>query len=102
MLSDLRESGSIEQDSDVVMFVYREEYYLERSEPQQRAEESTEKFQQRYDRWQDRYERATGLADVLISKQRHGPIGNVRLRFDPNTTKFETYAAAERLPQPFE
>jgi replicative DNA helicase len=102
LLSDLRESGSIEQDSDVVMFVYREEYYLERSEPQQRAEESTEKFQQRYDRWQDRYERATGLADVLISKQRHGPIGNVRLRFDPNTTKFETYAAAERLPQPFE
>ncbi|MDP6352560.1 MAG: replicative DNA helicase [Alphaproteobacteria bacterium] len=99
-LSDLRESGTIEQDSDVVMFIYREEYYLERGEPQQRADENDEKFQQRYGRWQERYERAAGLADVIIAKQRHGPIGNVRLRFLPETTKFETYAAAERLPDP--
>jgi replicative DNA helicase len=99
MLSDLRESGTIEQDADVVMFVYREEYYLQRSEPQQRQDESEERFKQRGDAWQRRFEAVEGLADIIIAKQRHGPIGNVRLRFVPELTKFEDYAAADHLPE---
>ncbi len=79
-LSDLRESGSIEQDSDVVMFVYREEYYLSRSEP----EAGTEKHLQ----WQERMEKAYNVAECIIAKQRHGPIGTVRMHFDPNLTRF--------------
>jgi len=98
MLSDLRESGSIEQDSDVVMFVYRDEYYLERGEPQQRAEEAADRFDSRYRSWQERFESSTGLADVIIAKQRHGPIGNVKLRFLADTTKFENYAQSDHLP----
>ena len=97
-LSDLRESGTIEQDSDVVMFIYREEYYLERSEPQQRVDENADRFNERYSGWQDRYQKAAGLADLLIAKQRHGPIGRVGLKFDPETTRFRTYAAASHLP----
>ena len=101
-LSDLRESGTIEQDSDVVMFIYREEYYLERSEPQQRADESGDRFNERYNRWQERYEKVAGLADVIIAKQRHGPIGRVGLRFEPETTRFHTYAPASHLPETVE
>ena len=97
-LADLRESGTIEQDSDVVMFVYREEYYLERSEPQQGADESSDRFNERYNRWQERFENAAGLADVIIAKQRHGPIGRVGLKFSPETTRFHTYAADTHVP----
>ncbi len=79
-LSDLRESGSIEQDSDVVMFVYREEYYLGRSEPAP----GTEKHMQ----WQESMERAHNVAEVVIGKQRHGPIGIVPLFFEANFTRF--------------
>ena len=78
-LSDLRESGAIEQDADVVMFVYRDEYYQERSEPRQRPDESDERFQERYQTWQKRYEASLGIADVIIAKQRNGPIGSIRL-----------------------
>jgi replicative DNA helicase len=87
-LSDLRESGSIEQDSDVVMFVYREQYYLERAEPGRRPDESEEKFNDRYTRWRERLEQVHNTADVIIGKQRHGPVGTVRLFFDGNFTRF--------------
>ncbi|MGF1560757.1 MAG: replicative DNA helicase [Geminicoccaceae bacterium] len=80
-LADLRESGSIEQDADVVMFVYRDEYYQERAEPKQRAEESVERFRERYEGWSKRFEESRNRADVIIAKQRNGPIGNVRLAF---------------------
>ena len=99
MLSDLRESGSIEQDSDVVMFVYREEYYLSRSEPNQRPDESVEKFGDRHDRWKERCEQVYGLAEVLIAKQRHGPIGTVKLRFDGRTTRFDNFVSDDHLPE---
>lgn len=80
MLSDLRESGSIEQDADVVMFVFREEYYLSRAEP----EPGTEKHMA----WQEKMERAHSIGECIIAKQRHGPIGTVRMHFDGRLTRF--------------
>ncbi|MBV9150230.1 MAG: replicative DNA helicase [Alphaproteobacteria bacterium] len=97
-LADLRESGSIEQDSDVVMFIFREEYYLSRGEPTHRPEESPEKFNDRYDRWKERCESAYGVADVIIAKQRHGPIGTVKLHFEAETTKFDNFIGPEQVP----
>jgi replicative DNA helicase len=87
-LADLRESGSIEQDADVVMFVYRDEYYLERAEPKQRPEENADRFRERYEGWSKRYAESRNLADVLIAKQRNGPIGSVRLSFDGARARF--------------
>ncbi len=87
-LSDLRESGSIEQDADVVMFVYREQYYLERAEPSRRPEEDETKFHDRYEQWRQRLEKAHNVAECIVAKQRHGPIGIVRMYFDGNYTKF--------------
>ena len=80
-LSDLRESGSIEQDADVVMFVYREEYYLSRTEP-------SEDDVAAHEEWMAKMEKLHGKAEVIIGKQRHGPIGTVALSFQPNLTKF--------------
>jgi replicative DNA helicase len=97
-LADLRESGSIEQDADVVMFIFREEYYLSRAEPTQRPDEDGTKFNDRHDRWRERCEQTYGLAEVIIAKQRHGPIGTVKLHFEAETTKFDNYIGAENLP----
>jgi replicative DNA helicase len=80
-LSDLRESGSIEQDADVVMFVYREEYYESRREPSPGTDKHAE--------WLNRMEKIYNMAEVIIAKQRHGPVGNVRLFFDGRYTKFD-------------
>jgi replicative DNA helicase len=80
-LSDLRESGSIEQDADVVMFVYREEYYVEREKP---GEHEMDKMAA----WQERMESLHGKAEVVIGKQRHGPIGTVELSFEGKFTRF--------------
>jgi replicative DNA helicase len=97
-LADLRESGSIEQDADVVMFIFREEYYLSRAEPIRRPEESDDKFNDRHDRWRERCEQTFGLAEIIIAKQRHGPIGIVKLHFEAETTKFENFIGPESLP----
>ncbi len=80
-LSDLRESGSIEQDADVVMFVYREEYYLEKKMPKIGSPE--------YGEWQAKMNEIVGLADIIIGKQRHGPTGNVQVEFEGMYTKFK-------------
>jgi len=88
MLSDLRESGSIEQDADVVMFVYREEYYLSREVPAQRDNETIDKFNERYASWAQRLQDSANVAENIVAKQRHGPIGIVKLFFDPNLTRF--------------
>ena len=79
-LSDLRESGSIEQDADVVMFVYREAYYLERKEPRPATVEHAE--------WQAKMNEISNLAEIMISKQRHGPTGNIKVEFESMFTKF--------------
>ena len=97
MLVDLRESGSIEQDADVVMFIFREEYYLAR-EPTRHSDESEAKFNDRYEEWTKRLERAHGLSEIIIAKQRHGPIATIKLHFDAETTKFGNYVDADRLP----
>ena len=80
-LSDLRESGSIEQDADVVMFVYREAYYLERKEPTPATVEHAE--------WQSKMSEISNRAEIIIGKQRHGPTGNVFLEFEAMYTKFK-------------
>jgi replicative DNA helicase len=98
-LSDLRESGSIEQDADVVMFVYRDQYYHERAEPKQRADEGDDKFHERLERWKRRAEEVYNKADVIIAKQRHGPIGNVTLQFEGVVTKFSDLAEDGSLPE---
>ena len=80
-LADLRESGSIEQDADVVMFVYREEYYLERKQPKLGSIEHAE--------WQSKMNDVNGLADIILGKQRHGPTGTVKVEFEGIYTKFK-------------
>ena len=87
-LSDLRESGSIEQDADVVMFVYREQYYLERAEPSRKPEENDEKFNDRYEQWQQKLAEIHNTGEAILAKQRHGPIGTIRMAFDGQFTKF--------------
>ena len=87
-LADLRESGSIEQDADLVMFIYRDEYYLEKAEPKQRADESGEKLAQRLQNWEERLTRVKNTAEVIVAKQRHGPVGLVRMMFDGKYTRF--------------
>jgi replicative DNA helicase len=98
LLSDLRESGSIEQDADVVMFIFREEYYLGRAEPSRRPDENDDKFNDRYTRWHERLEEVHGTGEVIIAKQRHGPIGTVKLRFEGATTKFDNFIETGNLP----
>ena len=80
-LADLRESGSIEQDADVVMFVYREGYYLQRKEPREATVEHAE--------WQAKMNEVAHLAEIIIGKQRHGPIGKITLEFEERFTKFK-------------
>ena len=90
-LSDLRESGSIEQDADVVLFVYREEYYLQNKEPKLGTPE--------HEKWQAEMDFALGKAEVIIAKQRHGPTGTVRLQFEGQFTRFSDFAEGDNLPE---
>ena len=87
-LSDLRESGSIEQDADVVMFIFREEYYLEKAEPIQGVDEAQEKFLSKAERWKQRMDEVHNTASVIIAKQRHGPVGTIDLFFEGSLTRF--------------
>jgi replicative DNA helicase len=89
-LSDLRESGSIEQDADVVMFVFREEYYLAMKEPRPGTPE--------HEKWLQEIDLAHGKAEVIIGKQRHGPTGSVQLQFEADVTRFSDLASEDHLP----
>ena len=89
-LSDLRESGSIEQDADVVLFVYREEYYLQNKEPKMGTPE--------HEKWKLDMELAHGKAEVIIAKQRHGPTGTVPLQFEGQYTRFSDFIEEDNLP----
>ncbi|MDT8266662.1 DnaB-like helicase C-terminal domain-containing protein, partial [Roseomonas sp. DSM 102946] len=87
-LADLRESGSIEQDADVVMFVYRDEYYLAQRAPKQLNFDNSEKYAEAMDKWQQDMERAHNKAELIIAKQRHGPTGTIPLFFEGEFTRF--------------
>ncbi len=93
-LSDLRESGSIEQDADVVLFVFREEYYLANKEPRPGTEEHM--------KWQTEMDIVTGKAELIIGKQRHGPTGTVQVHFDAHVTRFGDLAPEHHLPERLE
>ncbi len=90
-LADLRESGSIEQDADIVMFVFREEYYLGRTEPRPDTPEHAA--------WMENMNKVHGLAEVIVAKHRNGPIGNVTLQFKGEHTKFSDYVKPEYMPE---
>jgi replicative DNA helicase len=87
-LADLRESGSIEQDADVVMFVYRDEYYLQARMPKEIAYENSEKFSAALQKWQEDMERVHNRAELALAKQRHGPTGTISLLFEAEFTRF--------------
>ncbi|KPL54859.1 replicative DNA helicase [Prosthecomicrobium hirschii] len=91
-LSDLRESGSIEQDADVVMFIYREEYYLKSKEPAEKGSEA-------WFKWEADMNRMRGVAEVIVGKQRHGPTGTVELHFAGEYTRFSDLIRDEQLPE---
>ena len=97
-LSDLRESGSIEQDADIVLFIYREDYYLKAVEPDFPLPEEIDK-QAKYQAWKEKFDPVAGKAEIIVSKQRHGSTGIVRVRFDGRTTKFSDSADEGYLPE---
>jgi replicative DNA helicase len=98
-LSDLRESGSIEQDADIVLFVYREEYYVASHEPKRPVEGDDTKIFEAHEQWARDMERAYGLSELIIAKQRHGATGKVKLRFESNITRFSDYIEESHLPE---
>lgn len=99
VMSDLRESGSIEQDADIVMFVYRENYYLQNEEPQQKSSETPEHLQKRIEEWEARKRATQNIAEVIIGKQRHGPTGTVQLFWNGDYAQFGNLAKEEYLPE---
>jgi replicative DNA helicase len=92
-LSDLRESGSIEQDADIVMFVFREDYYVASREPKMEDEAA-------YLKWKTEMESVHGLAEVIVAKQRHGATGKVKLKFEARFTRFTDLAEGDHYPEP--
>ena len=98
-LADLRESGTIEQDADVVMFIYRQEYYEERAEPKSSGTETSLAFHERYVKWQENLEKCKSIADIIVAKQRHGPIGSVQLHFESKFTKFSNLTEEKKQPR---
>lgn len=99
VMSDLRESGSIEQDADIVMFVYRENYYLQNEEPQQKPSETPEHLQKRMEEWEARKRATQNVSEVIIGKQRHGPTGTVQLFWNGDYAQFGNLAKEEYLPE---
>ena len=98
-LSDLRESGSIEQDADIVMFIYREEYYIMSREPKRPGEGDDAKVFDDHTKWLGELQQVEGLAELIVAKQRHGATGKVMMRFEPSITRFSDYIDDRHLPQ---
>lgn len=99
VMSDLRESGSIEQDADIVMFIYRENYYLQNEEPKQKASENPDHFAKRVEEWEARRRATTNVSEIIIGKQRHGPTGTVQLFWNGDYAMFGNLAKEEYLPE---
>ncbi len=98
-LSDLRESGSIEQDADIVLFVYREEYYLKAHEPKHPIPGDSAEVFTAFEEWESKHRQVAGMAELIIAKNRHGGTGKERLRFEGRFTKFSDPADDDRLPE---
>ena len=97
-LSDLRESGSIEQDADIVLFVFREEYYIQATEPKHPGPEDDAKIHEAYNEWGRKMAMVAGTAELIVAKQRHGSTGKVKMRFESHITKFSDYIEDAYLP----
>jgi replicative DNA helicase len=91
-LSDLRESGSIEQDADICLFVYREEYYVAAREPKRPADNDDAKTHEDHAKWQAEMEKVFGTCELIVAKQRHGSTGKVNLKFEAKITRFSDLA----------
>ncbi len=98
-LSDLRESGSIEQDADIVLFVYREEYYVASREPKRPLPEDDVKVHDAYDEWGRDMQRVAGLSELIVAKQRHGATGKVKLKFESKITRFSDHLDEGYAPE---
>ena len=98
-LADLRESGSIEQDADVVLFIYREEYYLSKKEPERDPRESEEQFNAKNETFMARLQAAENKAEVIVGKQRHGPTGSINVHFEKRFTHFSDLTETSTLPE---
>ncbi len=98
-MSDLRESGSIEQDADIVMFIYRENYYMQNAEPKIKDGDDPIKFQKKHDEWMLNCRQTLNEADVIVGKNRHGPIGTVKLYYNGEYTQFDNLAEVDKLPE---
>lgn len=98
-LSDLRESGSIEQDADIVLFVYREEYYLKAHEPKHPIPGDAAEVFTAFEEWDSKHQQVAGLAELIVAKNRHGGTGKERLRFEGRFTKFSDLADDSRMPE---
>jgi replicative DNA helicase len=98
-LSDLRESGSIEQDADMVWFVYREEYYVQSKEPKRPMDGDDSKIFEAHDQWARDMERVYGMAELIVAKQRHGSTGKVKMKFEAKITKFSDWIDDAYLPE---
>lgn len=98
-MSDLRESGSIEQDADIVMFVFRENYYIHNAEPRKQENESDDAFLKKHMDWEIRDRQTANVAEVIIGKQRHGPTGTVKLYWNGDYTQFGNLAEDDKLPE---
>ena len=101
-LSDLRESGSIEQDADIVLFIYRDEYYNQALQPTVPDDNSTPEEVEKYRIWEERHLKVQGKATVVVAKQRHGSTGNVQLRFESEYTKFSDLAREDYMEGGFD
>ena len=98
IMADLRDSGQIEQDADIVMFVYREEYYIQAREPKRPAEGDDAKIFDDHAKWAIEMERVFGLSELIVAKQRHGATGKVKMKFDARFTRFSDYVDDSYLP----
>ena len=98
-LSDLRESGSIEQDADIVLFIYREDYYLKAHEPKHPIPGDAAEIFSAFEEWEAKHRQVAGMAEVIVAKNRHGGTGKERLRFEGKFTKFSDMAEEDRLPE---
>ena len=99
VMSDLRESGSIEQDADIVMFVFRENYYIQMAEPKRILDETEEHFNKRCDEWVVRNRETANLGEVIIGKNRHGTTGTIKLFWNGEYARFANLSHENRMPE---